>query len=94
MDSVLEAIKIGAYNYLRKPFREEVLLSELDRCYGHLQLKLEKEALNNKLQESKQRFRNIYQFTSVSIWEQNITELITVINKLKKTGGYRFSPVY
>ncbi|WP_429886250.1 sigma-54-dependent transcriptional regulator [Geoalkalibacter halelectricus] len=50
IDSAVEAIKLGAFDYLTKPFPEERLETVLARCFERLQLLAENRALKKDLQ--------------------------------------------
>ena len=50
IDSAVEALRMGAYDYLRKPFRPEDLLATLDRCFDRLQLGRELQAAHDDLE--------------------------------------------
>ena len=52
IDSAVEAMKKGAFDYLEKPLERQDLLLTLQRAFEHLKLLRENEALNRKLAES------------------------------------------
>ena len=52
VDSAVEAMKKGAFDYLEKPLERHDLLLTLQRAFEHLKLLRENEALNRKLAES------------------------------------------
>ena len=58
VDDAVEAMKAGAYDYLRKPFSLGQLTLLLERIAGHLRLKTENRILREKL-KSNQGFGNI-----------------------------------
>ncbi|NTU47791.1 MAG: response regulator, partial [Syntrophobacteraceae bacterium] len=51
VDSAIDAIKNGAYDYLRKPINGEELLSTLNRAFERLELEREKRAAEEALQK-------------------------------------------
>jgi PAS domain S-box-containing protein len=57
MDSAIEAIHGGAYDYLQKPLNIQHLLATLDRCFEKLQLEHEKAATEKALRESEVKHR-------------------------------------
>jgi two-component system response regulator HydG len=58
VESAVEAMKCGAYDYVTKPFTMEQLRLLLDRVAAHLRLKTENRMLREKI-KSKQGFGNI-----------------------------------
>ena len=52
IDSAVEAMKKGAFDYLEKPLERQDLLLTLQRAFEHLKLLRENEALNRKLAEN------------------------------------------
>jgi len=58
VESAVEAMKSGAYDYVTKPFSMEQLKLLLDRVSAHLRLKTENRILREKI-KSKQGFGNI-----------------------------------
>jgi ActR/RegA family two-component response regulator len=70
IDTAIEAIQEGAYDYLRKPLDAKDLLATLDRCFEKIKLKDEKEAAeealrnrNKELEEINARLRKIVEST-------------------------------
>jgi two-component system, cell cycle sensor histidine kinase and response regulator CckA len=57
LDSAVSALKKGAYDYLRKPFEYEELLTTVQNALNQKRLKREKEAINGKLEVSEDRYR-------------------------------------
>ena len=55
VQSAVQAMKLGAYDYITKPFNFEELRLELERVTGHLKLTAENRVLREKL-KSKQGF--------------------------------------
>jgi PAS domain S-box-containing protein len=60
-ESVLQAIKIGAYDYLRKPFN----LSELNLCLRRYQ---ERQELKEKIRSAERRYFDLVQNIPLLIW--------------------------
>ena len=53
IDSAVEAMKKGAFDYLEEPLERQDLLLTLQRAFEHLKLLRENEALNRKLAENR-----------------------------------------
>lgn len=71
VDTAIEALRRGAYDYLRKPFRPDELFSTLDRCYETIELRGQKveaeEALrarNEALHQVNDRLRQVVDATA------------------------------
>ena len=59
LESVMRALREGAYNYLQKPVRTNILLAELERCFDKIQLQRDKLDALFKLQQSEAQLRCI-----------------------------------
>ena len=66
-DTAIEALKRGAYDYLRKPLNLEMLTSTLDRCFRNLQLRQEKEEALILLKINEERFRKLIEGSVLGI---------------------------
>lgn len=53
VDTAIEAIRSGVYDYLRKPFNPQDLLSTLERLFDHIEVIQLKEAAEKELEEYK-----------------------------------------
>ncbi len=61
MDTALEALRKGAYDYLRKPFEFEELLKTVENAFGQKMLEEENKVINEKLRLSEDRYRQLVQ---------------------------------
>lgn len=68
-DTAIEALRYGAYDYLAKPIRAEVLMASLDKCFERIQLKQERDAAQRKLASSESRYRQLIEDSSAVSWE-------------------------
>lgn len=57
LDSAVNALRRGAYDYLRKPFEYEELLKTVQNALDQKQLRCEKEIINGKLEVTEERYR-------------------------------------
>ena len=71
----VDSLKLGAFEFIQKPFSSERLLNFLSRAIEYVELKKEKRSLENKLFHS-------YDIIGKS---QTITKVKSLINKLKNT---------
>ena len=58
-ESAIEALHLGAYDYLRKPFHPEDLLATLNRIFERLELESDKTRAEQALRDSEGRFRDL-----------------------------------
>jgi diguanylate cyclase (GGDEF)-like protein/PAS domain S-box-containing protein len=58
-ESAIEALKTGAYDYLRKPFHPSDLLATLNRVFERLDLESDKARAEEALRASERRFRDL-----------------------------------
>ncbi|MBC8456553.1 MAG: response regulator, partial [Deltaproteobacteria bacterium] len=61
IESAIESLRRGAYDYLRKPFEPEELLTTVDNCLHFKKLKRENKFLRGKLMVSEERYRYLVQ---------------------------------
>ena len=58
-ESAIEALHLGAYDYLRKPFHPQDLLATLNRIFERLELESDKARAEEALRDSERRFRDL-----------------------------------
>ena len=63
IETAIEALKAGAYDYLSKPFHTEDLLATLERCFERIRLYEEKRSAEERLRQI-QRMEAIGELTS------------------------------
>jgi DNA-binding NtrC family response regulator len=80
IDSAVEAMKKGAFDYLEKPLEREDLLLTLQRAFGHIHLLRENTVLQKKLEE-------IATIPTIIGDHPKIKEVFRVINKIAPTGS-------
>ncbi len=61
IDTSIQALKEGAYDYLQKPIETHDLLATIDRCFEKIQLGAEKSAAEKALRENENKFRRLSQ---------------------------------
>lgn len=80
VDSAVECLKKGAYDYLKKPFDFEQLLVRVKNTINQIELKKEKELVSKKLEVTQQRYRYLVDASPDIIYTLNPEGEITFIN--------------
>lgn len=80
IDSAVECVKKGAYDYLKKPFDFEELLARVKNTINHIQLKKENKLVNGKLEVTEQRYRYLVDASPDIIYILSPEGEITFIN--------------
>ncbi len=78
VDSAVEAMKKGAFDYLEKPLDRETLLVTLQRAFEHLKLLHENKVLQKKLQDT-------ITFPDIIGDHPKIKEVYRIVNKIAPT---------
>jgi PAS domain S-box-containing protein len=80
IDSAIEALKQGAYDYLRKPLAAEDLLATVERCFEVIKLRDEKESALMMLAKSEERYRTLVETMKEGLVIQEPNGVITYVN--------------
>ncbi len=73
VDTAIEALRRGAYDYLAKPVRAEVLMATLKRSFDRIDLKRERDYAMRNLQQSEQWYRQLVEDSSAVPWEMDLS---------------------
>ena len=71
VDSAVEALKSGAFQYIQKPVHPEELLEVLDRAFNIVQLKEEKAASDRALKSYKDQLEELVEFRTAELESAN-----------------------
>ncbi len=80
MDSALEAIKIGAYDYISKPFKQDEVLLTLKKAEERERLKKENVVLQNRLKKIEQK----YSFGNIIARSEAMAQVFDLVEKVAK----------
>jgi len=65
VDSVIEAIQKGVYDYIRKPFKFKEIKIAIERAVEQIQLRRENKLLNQKIQQMLSYITTLYDISSI-----------------------------
>lgn len=85
INSALESLKRGAYDYLRKPFDFEQLLARVKNTIDQIKLRKENEIVSGKLELTEQRYQDLVNASPDIIYTLNPEGEITFINGAVKS---------
>ncbi|MGD9314258.1 MAG: PAS domain S-box protein [Desulfobacterales bacterium] len=60
VESAIQALRRGAYDYLRKPFEATELINTIDNALDRIRLERQHKAAQEKLRESEERYRQLF----------------------------------
>lgn len=92
MQSAIEALRQGAYDYLLKPFESmQAFMVTVDRAAEHRRLRLERQALTARLEEQAGRFQALVEATGDAILSADQEGILNLVNpaaaRLLSPGG-------
>ena len=90
VDSAVKALKMGAYDFLKKPFEPEVLVKAIENALEKKRLIEQTHVLGNRLGISERRFRFMLQNTSDLIYTLDTSGRFQYVkDSVAKNFGYR-----
>ena len=90
LDSATEALRKGAYDYIKKPFGDDELLKTVENALSQKRLKYEKEIINSRLELLENRYSYLIQNSPDIIYlldDQGSFKFIN--NTVERLTGYK-----
>ncbi|MBL8682981.1 MAG: response regulator [Myxococcales bacterium] len=81
IDSAIAAVRVGAFQYVVKPFNVAELVATVDRALSQVQLRAEREALSRQLAESERRYRDVVDSTGVLVFAIDRQARVVIANR-------------
>lgn len=69
LETVIQALHFGAYDYLRKPVYPAQLVHTLERCFERVTLECERDLAERALKESQERYRLAIAGANDGVWD-------------------------
>lgn len=81
IDSAIAAVRVGAFQYVVKPFNVGELVATVDRALSQVHLRAEREALSRQLAESERRYRDVVDSTGVLVFAIDREARVVIANR-------------
>ena len=78
IDTAIEAIKLGAFDFISKPFKSEEVLIVLEKALEKMELKKE----NTQLKKQINDIENKYQFKNIVAKSKEMQSIFKLLNKI------------
>jgi two-component system cell cycle sensor histidine kinase/response regulator CckA len=80
IETAIEALRRGAYDYIRKPFESEELLTTIKNALNHQRVKRDAKHVERALRESEEKYRDLVESANSIILRWDVEGNITYLN--------------
>lgn len=90
IESAIKSLRLGAYDYLRKPYEPEELIQTIRNLVGRIQLEQDNQRLQQQIEYSEEWYRLLVNNSPDIIYTLNARGVFTFLNdSVTRTLGYR-----
>ena len=89
IESAVEALRIGAHDYLRKPFEHEELLNTVENALKQKRLERESKEMEEALRESEEKYKMLIESSLTGVFIHQDGKYVFVNDKFAGIHGYR-----
>jgi len=89
IESAIEVLRNGAYDYLRKPFEHEELLKTVENALEQKRLKTERKQIEEALRESEEKYKTLIENSLTGIFIHQDGKYVFVNDRFAEVHGYK-----
>jgi PAS domain S-box-containing protein len=89
IESAVEALRIGAHDYLRKPFEHEQLLNTVGNALEQKRLENERKQMGEALRESEEKYKILIEGSLTGVFIHQDGKYVFVNDRFAEIHGYR-----
>jgi len=89
IESAIEVLRSGAYDYLRKPFEHEELLKTVENALEQKRLKTERKQIEEALRESEEKYKTLIENSLTGIFIHQDGKYVFVNDRFAEVHGYK-----
>ncbi|MBW1794249.1 MAG: PAS domain S-box protein [Deltaproteobacteria bacterium] len=89
IESAIEVLRSGAYDYLRKPFEHEELLKTVENALEQKRLKTERKQIEEALRESEEKYKTLIENSLTGIFIHQDGKYVFVNDRFAEIHSYK-----